>query len=259
MDDAAFLQDVGQYPASSRTGHRTRVGEFVGWSRMVNGNRSKARWLVYVLGSLLGLAAIVCGLGIYTGLLGDNFRVVSPHKCYRSGQLPPETLKRYIREHGIRCVVNLRGDRSDETWYTNEVQTCRELGCVHASYAVSTYHLVPPKELEPLATRLEEGPYPMLLHCRRGADRAALASALYLMIVEHKTLDEALDSQLTWRYGHVKMGDVACIDEFFELYRTTSDGRDIKTWIKEVYPELYLQRYPHGPPRAADSPNGSRE
>lgn len=207
-------------------------------------NRGRRRWPAYALGSLLGLAVIAGGLGIYTGWVGDNFREVSPHKCYRSGQLSPQALRRYIQEYGIRCVVSVRGGSEKAAWYHGELQACKELNCLHAAYDISLGHLPEPNEVDGLVTRLEQGPYPMLLHCKQGADRAAFGAVLYLMLVEHKTLDEALAAALTWRYGHVAVGRAAVIDEFFELYRATADGRDIKTWIKEAYPMLYLQRYP---------------
>jgi protein tyrosine/serine phosphatase len=204
--------------------------------------RSGRRWLVYALGALLVLAATAGGLGLYTGLLGDNFREVSPGKCYRSGQLSPKALRRYVQEYGIRCVVSVRGGSEKAAWYHGELQACKELNCLHAAYHISLGHLPEPNEVNGLVARLEQGPYPMLLHCKQGADRAAFGSVLYLMLVEHKTLDEALAAALTWRYGHVAMGKAAVIDEFFELYRATADGKDIKTWSKEVYPKLYLQR-----------------
>jgi protein tyrosine/serine phosphatase len=106
--------------------------------------------------------------------------------------------------------------------------------------------LSPPEDIEALVAQLEEGPYPMLLHCRAGADRAGLASVLYLMVVEHKTLDEATAAELTWRYGHVRVGKAAYIDEFLDLYRTTAGGRDLKSWLKDVYPGVYAQHRAEG-------------
>lgn len=205
-------------------------------------NRGRRRWLACALGSLLGLAVIAAGLGFYTGRFGDNLREVSPFKCYRSGQLSPKALRRCVQDYGIRCVVSVRGGSDRAAWYREEVQVCQELNCQHAAFDISLNHLAEPKEVDGLVARLEQGPYPMLLHCKEGADRAAFGSVLYLMIIEHKTLDEALAAALTWRYGHVAIGRAAVIDEFFELYRATADGKDIKTWIKEVYPRLYQQR-----------------
>ena len=216
--------------------------------------RSRRKWPVYALGTLLGLALIAGGLGVYTGLLGDNFRVVSPGKCYRSGQLSAQALRRYIQEHGIRCVVSVRGGSDRFAWYNDEVRTCQELNCVHRAFNISLGHLVEPRELDGLVAQLDQGPYPLLLHCKNGADRAGFGAALYLLLVEHKTLDEALGAQVTWRYGHVPVGGAAVVDEFFELFRTTADGRDIRTWIKEVYPKLYQQRYPAGARAAPATP-----
>jgi protein tyrosine/serine phosphatase len=193
------------------------------------------------MASVALLAVTTLGLCFYTGLLGDNFRVVSPNKCYRSGQMTPDALKRRIQERGIRCVVSLRGTSPTAQWLEAEELVCEESRCRHVALELRLGSLSPPEDIEALVTQLEEGPYPMLLHCRAGADRAGLASVLYLMVVEHKTLDEALAAQLTWRYGHVRIGKAASIDEFLDLYRTTAGGRDIKTWLKDVYPGVYAQ------------------
>jgi len=218
----------------------------------VRAGRARRRWPVYVLGALFVLASTFGGFALYTGQIGDNFREVSPHKCYRSAQLSPQALKRHVQECGIRCVVSVRGGSDRAAWFRDEKQVCQELNCVHVSYDVSLGRLPEPKELAGLTQQLERGPYPMLLHCKKGADRTALAAVLYLMVVEHKTLSQALDSQLTWRYGHVRLGSAASIDEFFDLYQADSGRHDIKSWILDVYPDLYRQRYPDRTPRLKD-------
>ena len=42
-----------------------------------------------------------------------------------------------------------------------------------------------------------------MMHCKSGADRAGLMSALYLLIVEKRPAREAAQ-QLAWKYGHVR-------------------------------------------------------
>ncbi|MGD0092306.1 MAG: tyrosine-protein phosphatase [Planctomycetota bacterium] len=213
----------------------------------VRAGRTSRRWPIYALGTLLGLGLAAGGLAIYTGQIGDNFREVSSHKYYRSAQLSPQELKRHVQEYGIRCVVSVRGGSDRAAWYRDEKQACQELNCAHAAYDVRLGRLPEPKELAGLVQQLEEGPYPMLVHCKKGADRAALAAVFYLVIVEHKPLNEALAAQLTWRYGHVRAGGAASIDDFFDLYRAASGGMDLKSWVKDAYPDLYRQRYPRIP------------
>jgi protein tyrosine/serine phosphatase len=48
---------------------------------------------------------------------------------------------------------------------------------------------------------MRRAPKPLLVHCKSGADRTGLVSALYRFAIEGKGADEA-DRQLTVLYGH---------------------------------------------------------
>jgi protein tyrosine/serine phosphatase len=182
--------------------------------------------------------AFTLGLLAYMGQLGDNLREVAPGKYYRSGQMSAESLARTIQRHQIQCVVNLRGEKEEKDWYQEELRVCREAGIEFAPIRLSATSLPPPDRVQALIERFEKGPYPMLVHCQAGADRTGLATVVYGLVVEKKPLDEAL-SQLTWHYGHVPIGPTSAMDRFFEMYRETGGGRDIKTWTLEKYPKLY--------------------
>jgi protein tyrosine/serine phosphatase len=58
-----------------------------------------------------------------------------------------------------------------------------------------------PALLAHLLTALATAPTPLLIHCKDGADRTGLASALYELTVVHKSPAIA-DTQLSFRYGH---------------------------------------------------------
>ena len=53
-------------------------------------------------------------------------------------------------------------------------------------------------------------------------------------------LDEAESSQLTWRYGHIPFGQAHAMDDFFELYRKTSERLSMREWILKRYLRIYL-------------------
>jgi protein tyrosine/serine phosphatase len=55
-----------------------------------------------------------------------------------------------------------------------------------------------------LIALMEKADKPLLIHCKDGADRAGLASALYLAIV--KRVDPKMaEAQLSFRYGHISL------------------------------------------------------
>src|SRR5262249_20006714 len=85
------------------------------------------RWLPALLGVVLGFAA---GVLVQAGdvCLGGNFHAVVPGKVYRSAQLSSEALGECIHDHGIRTVINLRGENADEDWYRREVEVTAKSG-----------------------------------------------------------------------------------------------------------------------------------
>jgi len=88
-------------------------------------------------------------------------------------------------------------------------------------------------EARALFERIE---YPVLIHCKSGADRAGIMSVLYLLLREGRPLDEAT-RQLSLRYGHFKQADTGMLDHFFECYRadTAREPMAFLRWVDERY------------------------
>ena len=59
--------------------------------------------------------------------------------------------------------------------------------------------------------------YPVLIHCKSGADRAGLGSMLYLHYKKGVALEQTNQLKL-WPYGHIKHARTGLIDLFVELY-----------------------------------------
>lgn len=182
--------------------------------------------------ALLFLSLLILSL-CYTNQFGDNFHEVKKAKFYRSRQLNPKDLSNIIQDHRIKLVLNLRGE-SDQEWFLKEKEATQKAGAQHESIGMSSTHLPEASTLEMILDRFHEGPYPMLVHCQGGADRSGLVSALYLIVVEKKSLDEAL-SQLDLRFGHIPVGARTAMNDFFELYRQSSRGQNIEEWIRKDY------------------------
>jgi hypothetical protein len=83
-----------------------------------------------------------------------------------------------------------------------------------------------------LFRRLE---YPVLFHCKSGADRAGFMAALYLVLAEGRPVAEAR-GQLSLRYGHVRQGKTGVLDAFFDAYeRETGGSVPLIDWIRTGY------------------------
>lgn len=177
----------------------------------------------------------------YVSGLGDNFRIVTSGKCYRSGQMSYIEICQTISQYGIKTIINLR-DTNKESWYLDELKATSKFGIKHIDIKLNSSKLPPPQEISALIETLQNSPYPILIHCLGGSDRSGLACAIYLNVIENVPLDIAVKRQLTWRYGHISVGSAHAMDEFFDLYHQTNQGKGLALWVKENYPSIYFNK-----------------
>lgn len=159
--------------------------------------RIVARWLAVLLTPIVALAlwaAYVLGT--------DNFHPIIAGEAYRSGQMSSNELVRCLQRHGIRSVINLRGENPKQTWYQEEVGAARALGVMHRDLALSSRRTVTPQQADGLMALYKELPKPVLLHCDGGADRVAFASALYATQVA-RWPEARAERQFSMWYGHL--------------------------------------------------------
>jgi protein tyrosine phosphatase (PTP) superfamily phosphohydrolase (DUF442 family) len=195
-----------------------------------------ARW---VGGSLCVVALAIGALALHVGVFDGNRHVVAAELVYRSAQLSLGELREHVARHGIRRIVNLRSVANKTPEYEAERALCAELGLEFVGLPLSPTHLPKPEVLRDLIACFRSGPFPILVHCEKGADRTGLASTVYDLIVTGKELDRALRDNLSWRTGHVGLGRERAMRRFFELYRDTRGELDFAAWAERVYPAKY--------------------
>jgi protein tyrosine/serine phosphatase len=157
----------------------------------------------------------------------DNFHVIKPGAAYRSAQLDPTTLEMLLTDLDIRTVINLRGENSGAPWYDAERETCAALGVEHVDIRMSAHELPPPETLLALYDTFENAEYPILMHCKAGADRTGAAAAVWRMQVEGDTRAAALQ-ELSPAFGHL----VFAAPEMDMLAQMFEPRRD---WIVNEY------------------------
>jgi protein tyrosine phosphatase (PTP) superfamily phosphohydrolase (DUF442 family) len=178
------------------------------------GRRSFLRALLYGCGS--GLLLVACGETANV-FVGHNFHVVIPGRVFRSAQQSGPGLEQLIRAYGIRTVINLRGCCAPWPWYLDECRATTALDVNQEDICLSSGRLPSVHELRRLVEVFDRTEYPVLLHCRRGADRTGLASAVALLLQTDIDLASAR-RQMSARYGHIALGRPAFLDRFFDLY-----------------------------------------
>ena len=206
-------------------------------------SRKHGTWSRRTVGVIVALGILALGAEAWRVLVGANFHVVIPGAVYRCAQPTPEFLAWVVREHGIRTVINLRGigDGPSAPWYECEAAACQELGLAQENLTFSAYRLPNVREIRRLLETLDRSEKPVLIHCRRGADRTGMAAAIALLSQTDTPYAEARAS-LGLRYGHWSLGSAGRLESFFDEYETwlrdhrlRHDKAVFRRWVADGY------------------------
>lgn len=155
-------------------------------------------------------------------------------KAWRSAQPAPHDIAQ-LKRMGIHTVVNLRGASLSSSYWLEQA-ACRRHGLVMVDCVLRSR--AAPSVAELLAVRdvLERVTYPILVHCKSGADRAGLMSVIYMHVVEGQPIEQAV-RQLSLRYGHIRQADTGVLDHFFDCYIADNIREPIAfyDWVETVY------------------------
>lgn len=208
-------------------------------SSRVPAKRHRIRWVVPIAALVLVIPLVPEALHV---TLGANFHTVVERQLYRAAQPDGATLAGYIRDYGIRTVINLRGpNNEDEDWFKEEKQVVKDCGVkfVSVNMSASDKPMVP--EMRRLIDTFDDCLRPILVHCNSGSDRSGFASACFLLMETKATLAEAR-AQLSLRYGHFAWGRAGCLGHILDQYQAwldaegrPHDGAAFRHWAREIY------------------------
>ncbi len=159
--------------------------------------------------------------------------------AWRSNQPSPARLAEF-RRMGIRAVLNLRGANAFAP-YLFEREACEKEGLKLIDSSFQARALSSPEVLLSLLRIFETIEHPFVMHCKSGADRAGLASALYLMHIHGVPVSEAR-KQLSLKYVHVKAFQTGILDHMLEAYEKDNDETPmpVREWIETRYDPVRL-------------------
>ena len=141
------------------------------------------------------------------------------------------------KQLGIRTIFNLRGERLNCGSYILEREACHQLRLTLVDFPIRSRGALEKPTIEAAAALFGQLRYPVLFHCKSGADRAGMIATLYLFLHEKMPLRQAM-GQLSLRYGHVKQARTGVIsDYFFERYLSDTRKRPMAflDWVDQVY------------------------
>ncbi len=128
---------------------------------------------------------------------GGNFYKVAPG-VYRSAQLYNYNMSFFYKTYHFQSILNLRGAHPDKKWYVYEKNFCKEYNITLIDFGISDKNIQSIKTMRKIINIIKSAKKPILIHCRSGADRTGLASALYLYSVHDKNYSK----MLSLKYGH---------------------------------------------------------
>lgn len=177
--------------------------------------------------------------GLLRLLYRNRHRVTS--RVWRSAQPSPGDLRRE-KARGIKTVICVRSGLAFGSWPL-EREACKKLQLdlhkvnIRGRQAPSKSNLV---GLIDLFSSIE---YPVLIHCKSGADRSGFVAAVYLMAVEGRSPEDA-STQLSWRYGHLRHSRAGILGDVIDAYRREGPARGInfREWAATSYDPQAITR-----------------
>lgn len=165
-----------------------------------------------------------------------NFHWIVPGRAARSAQAYAGFLGPFLRKHGIRAVINLRGPNPDWGWWRYEKRVCTKDGIEHYDVMLSSKRLPTKKMLEILFDAFDAARAPLLLKCSGGQDRTSFAAALWLVHTKGwGAFDEAQAQFARWPYLHLPKPHQRWLKLFLEFAREQSAGGSLSQWVRESY------------------------
>lgn len=162
-----------------------------------------------------------------------NFAEIAPG-IFRSNHPTTSRLETYAAM-GIKTIISLRGGKHLPQ-YLFEVETCASLGLALECFKMSAREAPKVENLNMLFDVFDRVKAPFLMHCKSGADRTGLASAIYLLAYAGADIATA-KAQLSFDFMHIHRTSTGILDHFINTYeeRFNQTGIGIRHWIATEY------------------------
>ena len=158
---------------------------------------------------------------------------------YRSNQPGPRRVKAWAGQ-GIRSILSLRG-ASKQAFFALEQEAAAKHGLRFETVRLNARAASPRKEFLALFRFFRDLEGPWVMHCKSGADRAGLASALYVIWSGGNIQDAR--KHLSWRYLHLDNKNTGICDFILEQYAHAhgATGVDVESWFENSYNREAIQ------------------
>jgi protein tyrosine/serine phosphatase len=170
-----------------------------------------------------------------------NFHWIVRGEAARAAQAYAGFLRPFLKRHGIRSLINLRGPNPNYGWWHYERRAAEAAGAVHIDVMLDSRHLPRREMLVTLFDAFDAAPKPFLVKCSGGQDRTSLAAALYLLHRDGwRAIDRAQQQFARLPYLHFPKAHQRWLAQFARFAAGQAKGRPIADWVRDSYtPEAF--------------------
>ncbi|MEW5771615.1 MAG: protein tyrosine phosphatase [Pseudomonadota bacterium] len=152
----------------------------------------------------------------FTNLFRFNFHRISA-EAFRSSQPTMWQMRRMVRKHGIKTILNLKGANPNSAYWYFEQEQCAKLGVKLVNISIASRSIPDLDRIRRAKEVFETVEYPVWMHCKAGADRAGIYSTLYQHFRQGRPIEET-DQLKLWPYGHIRHSKAGKFDHYLDLY-----------------------------------------
>jgi len=142
----------------------------------------------------------------------------------------------FLRGHGFRTLINLRGENPDSGWWHVERNTAQRLGIIHIDVKLSSRNLPSRVNLTALMDAFGIAQTPLLIKCSGGQDRTGLAAAMFILLRGGAGALAMAESQFAlWPYLHRPRKNQRWLRHFPAYAVSEANGMSIPDWVRSNY------------------------
>ena len=142
----------------------------------------------------------------------------------------------FLRPHGFKSIINLRGPNPEFGWWRQEKRVAEALEIAHFDVKLSSKYLPSRSGLAELFAVFDKAQTPILLKCSGGQDRTSLAAALYLLDRKGPAAIAEAERQFAfWPYLHRPKSYQLWLKEFPAYAATQANGLTLSAWARHGY------------------------
>ena len=179
-------------------------------------NRTSSLWRK--IATRFGFAIVFLGGGIYVfdeyvkwNLFPKRWGVVEEAAIFRSGQLSPTQIQRQVQKHNIDVIVSLMSPLPGDPAYEAEKNAAEEHGIERHEYPLLGNGTGDIKQYAAAIAKIHESVQAekiVLVHCAAGTQRTGGVVASYRILVQGKSVDQAVQEMKQYGFRQKKNPDL---------------------------------------------------